>query len=70
MVIWVVAVGGMVGCIYDAADLMDATEYNRLAAAFYNGFNRNAWVIGVNIVVLLCVSGFGGKTNATLKFNF
>lgn len=67
MAAWILVTAALFGLLYDVVDLEVPVEYNRLAVAFYNGFNRNAWAVGVCIVVLLCVSGFGGFINDFLS---
>ncbi|PSN45474.1 hypothetical protein C0J52_08664 [Blattella germanica] len=39
-----------------------------LENAFYNGFFRNAWALGVGLVVFFCVTGYGGPPNIILSW--
>jgi len=35
-------------------------EYDRLSAAFYAGFHRLGWSLGIAWIIWACVNGYGG----------
>lgn len=61
--LWVVALCGLVGSLYGGAIILH--ERTQLESSFYTAFHRNTWSISLGLVVVLCVSGFGGKIHLT-----
>lgn len=59
MALWIVALVGLVAALYCGADLLQSSTTT--SAVFFNGFQKNTWAISLGLVILLCVSGFGGK---------
>jgi peptidoglycan/LPS O-acetylase OafA/YrhL len=42
--------------------------YEPIGAAFYGGFHRLGWAIGLSWVIFACTKGMGGPVNAILSW--
>lgn len=57
---WIVALVGLVVCLYAGASVVIEEETGLVAKSFYNGSNRNGWAVAVCLVIVLCTTGYGG----------
>ncbi|XP_045468713.1 nose resistant to fluoxetine protein 6-like [Harmonia axyridis] len=64
--LWILALTGIVGCIFDGFKLVKHSD-DAWADGIYMGFNRSAWSLSISLLVFLCSTGYGGPIQKFLS---
>ncbi|XP_014242802.1 nose resistant to fluoxetine protein 6-like [Cimex lectularius] len=69
-VLWLLTIASMLYAVYGGYQIIQLDHpYNKIESAFYIGFYRFFWAIGLMWIIIACVNNYAGPINAFLSWN-